>query len=103
MTYPELGLNPTDHQLDMIEAGIYKLTRVDVNETWHLKDGKDVLAWIRAIGETAYMKHRGRGMFDKDTLYFGKNSRRWALKCYFKGLEILKKVISYLRNYSVLK
>ena len=91
MTYPELGLNPTDHQLDMIEAGIYKLTRVDVNETWHLKDGKDVLAWIRAIGETAYMKHRGRGMFDKDTLYFGKNSRRWALKCYFKGLEILKK------------
>lgn len=91
LSYEDLGLCPTDVQLEHIEKGVYNLTRVDVNETWHLKDTKDVQAWIRALGESAYMKHRGRGMFDKDTLYFGKNSRRWALKCYSKGLEILKK------------
>ena len=37
------------------------------------------------------MKHRGAGQFSGDTSYFGKNSRRWGLKCYSKGLEILAK------------
>lgn len=91
LSYEELGLCPTDYQLELIEKGAYNLTRVDINETWHLNDIKDVQAWIRALGESAYMKHRGRGMFDKDTLYFGKNSRRWSLKCYSKGLEVLQK------------
>ena len=67
------------------------MTRVDVNETWHLKNKNEVLAWIRAVGETAYLKHRGAGQFSGDTAYFGKESRRWALKCYSKGLEILAK------------
>ena len=67
------------------------MTRVDVNETWHLKNKNEVLAWIRAVGETAYLKHRGTGQFSGDTAYFGKESRRWALKCYSKGLEILAK------------
>jgi II/X family phage/plasmid replication protein len=37
------------------------------------------------------MKHRGAGQFSGDTAYFGKNSRRWALKCYSKGHEIKAK------------
>ena len=40
---------------------------------------KKVLAWIRAVGESAYLKHRGAGQFSGDTAYFGKHSRRWAL------------------------
>ena len=86
-----LGLCPDPFQYDLIQDGHYELTRVDINESWHLNNSREVQAWIRAVGSTAYMKHRGAGQFSGDTAYFGKNSRRWGLKCYSKGLEILAK------------
>ena len=86
-----LGLCPDTFQYDLIQDGHYELTRVDINESWHLNNSREVQAWIRAVGSTAYMKHRGAGQFSGDTSYFGKNSRRWGLKCYSKGLEILAK------------
>lgn len=91
LSHDELGLYPTPVQYADIYDGNYYLTRVDVNETWHLSNQKDVLAWIRAVGETAFLKHRGAGQFSGDTAYFGKNSRRWSLKCYSKGQEITAK------------
>ena len=91
LTHEQLGLKPDPFQYADIKDGNYELTRVDVNETWHLNNRADVLAWIRSVGETAYLKHRGAGQFSGDTAYFGKNSRRWSLKCYSKGLEILAK------------
>ena len=87
----ELGLCPDPFQYANIKDGHYELSRVDVNETWHLNNQKDVLAWIRSVGETAYLKHRGAGQFSGDTAYFGKKSRRWGLKCYSKGNEIKAK------------
>ncbi len=87
----ELGLSPDPFQLQSIYDGDYELTRVDINETWHLDNQHDVVAWIRAVGEKAYLKHRGSGQFAGDTAYFGKDSERWGLKCYSKGLEILAK------------
>ncbi|EPP8768367.1 phage/plasmid replication protein, II/X family [Acinetobacter baumannii] len=87
----ELGLCPDPFQYANIKDGHYELSRVDVNETWHLNNEKEVLAWIRAVGESAYLKHRGAGQFSGDTAYFGKHSRRWALKCYSKFMEILAK------------
>jgi len=83
-----IGLRPDPFQLDDMLNGNYELTRVDINETWHLQNRRDVLTWIRSLGETAYLKHRGAGQFSGDTTYFGKNSRRWSLKCYSKGSEI---------------
>ena len=87
----ELGLCPDPFQYANIKDGHYELSRVDVNATWHLNNEKEVLAWIRAVGESAYLKHRGAGQFSGDTAYFGKHSRRWALKCYSKFMEILAK------------
>ena len=91
LTHKELGLCPNPFQLARIKDGDYKLTRVDVNETWHLSNQRDVLSWIRAVGETAHLQHRGSGQFSGDTAYFGKTSRRWGLKCYSKGQEIKAK------------
>jgi II/X family phage/plasmid replication protein len=88
LKFDNLGLSPDPFQYAAIKDGQYALSRVDVNESWHLDNSKDVLAWIRALGTTAYMKHRGAGQFSGDTAYFGKNSRRWSLKCYSKGNEI---------------
>ena len=87
----DLGLCPEYFQYDLIQDGHYELTRVDVNETWHLRNKNEVLAWIRSVGETAYLKHRGAGQFSGDTAYFGKKSRRWGLKCYSKGQELSAK------------
>ena len=91
LKHENLGLCPDPFQYANIKDGHYELTRVDVNESWHLDNKKDVLAWIRAVGSTAYMKHRGAGQFSGDTAYFGKNSRRWSLKCYSKGHELSAK------------
>lgn len=91
LKYETLGLCPDPFQYAAIKNGEYELSRVDVNESWHLDNPKDVLAWIRALGSTAYLKHRGAGQFSGDTAYFGKNSRRWSLKCYSKGNEISAK------------
>lgn len=88
LKFDNLGLSPDPFQYAAIKDGHYALSRVDVNESWHLDNSKDVLAWIRALGTTAYMKHRGAGQFSGDTAYFGKTSRRWSLKCYSKGNEI---------------
>ena len=68
-----------------------------------INNEKEVLAWIRSVGETAYLKHRGAGQFSGDTAYFGKNSRRWALKCYSKFMEILARVIICPLIYKSLK
>lgn len=88
LKHKELGLCPDPFQYANIKDGHYELTRVDINETWHLNNQRDVLAWIRSVGETAFLRHRGAGQFSGDTAYFGKNSRRWSLKCYSKGQEI---------------
>ena len=89
--HKSLGLCPDPFQYDLIQDGHYELTRVDINESWHLNNIREVQAWIRAVGETAYLKHRGAGQFSGDTAYFGKKSRRWGLKCYSKGNEIKAK------------
>lgn len=91
LKHEDLGLCPDPFQLANIKDGHYELTRVDVNETWHLRNKNEVLAWIRSVGETAFLKHRGAGQFSGDTAYFGKNSRRWSLKCYSKGHELTAK------------
>ena len=78
--------------------GKLTVSRVDINETWFLKDRNEVLAWLRAAGQKMHLKHRGAGQFKGDTLYWGKGSRRWFLKCYSKGDEIDGKKVISLKN-----
>ena len=88
---PELKLKPTLQQLHDVKNGKLTVSRIDINETWFLKDRNEVLAWLRAAGQKMRLKHRGAGQFKGDTLYWGKGSRRWFLKCYSKGDEINSK------------
>lgn len=84
----DIGLNPTMQDLQLIKEGRYTITRVDINETWFLKNRAEVLAWIRSAGQKMSMPHRGKGVFKGDTLYWGKGSKYFFLKCYSKGDEI---------------
>lgn len=94
-TMAEQGFNPTIEQCEAIEQGRYTVSRIDVNETWHLNNQHDVKAWIRAAGEKMSMPYRGKGVFSGDTLYWGKGSKLWFLKCYSKGDEINSKKSNY--------
>lgn len=87
----EEGLNPTIEQCEAINEGRYTISRVDINETWFLKNQYDVKAWIRSAGEKMSMPYRGKGVFSGDTLYWGKGSKYYFLKCYSKGDEINRK------------
>jgi II/X family phage/plasmid replication protein len=86
-----LGICPTDFELALIRQGKYVVTRVDVNQSYHLANHVQVLSWIKAAANSSRLRYRGRGQFSGDTLYHGKSSRRWALKCYSKFLEIMAK------------
>ena len=65
-----------------------RLTRIDITGMYDLGNSQRVLTWLRAAADSANMSHRGRGQFSGDTLYWGKKSRRWALKMYPKGAEL---------------
>ena len=73
------------------QEGRYTVSRVDINETWLLKNRAEVMAWIRSAGEKVSMPYRGKGVFSGDTLYWGKGSKYFYLKCYSKGDEINSK------------
>lgn len=89
-----LGLDPTFQDYKDIYEGNYILKRIDINATWFLKDRFEVMSWIRSAGDKTVLARRGRGVFAGDTLYYGKNSRRWSLKMYSKGHELQKRKLS---------
>lgn len=65
-----------------------KFTRIDVTEMLDVGTETDAAAWLEAISEHTVMKYRGRGERSDGTQYFGKKSKRWALKLYRKLQEI---------------
>ena len=65
-----------------------KFARVDVTQMLDVGDEFTAGEWLRAAADCSTLKHRGRGRQDHGTVYFGKNSRRWALKLYRKFVEL---------------
>lgn len=87
----ELCLTPSVEQIRIIKDGLFTVSRVDINESWLLANRFEVLSWIRSAEQKIRLKHRGTGQFKGSTLYWGKGSKRWFLKCYSKGEEISSK------------
>ena len=87
-----LGLvQPTARDWELISGGLYKLSRVDIAGMYDLGCLSSVQAFIRAADMSCTLRQRGRGIMTGGTLYFGKHSRRWSIKCYSKGDEIAAK------------
>lgn len=63
-------------------------TVVDVTEMLDVGNELNAAQWIESAAEHTRVKYRGRGVAEKGTLYFGKRSRRWALKLYQKYTEL---------------
>jgi II/X family phage/plasmid replication protein len=84
---PQFNLTPTIEELHRIKTGDYELKTVDINYSYGLPTRADVLAFIRALTFKAKTRH-GKPSTKGGTLYFGKNSQRWAIKFYCKAEEI---------------
>lgn len=82
-----LEIAPEPEDLRKIKEGDYPLIKVDINYSFELPHRRDVLSWLRAAEYKSKTRH-GRPQMKGGTLYFGKNSRRWAIKAYSKGEEI---------------
>jgi len=82
-----LDLKPTIQDIKDVKSGDYFLTSFDVNYSFELPSRADVRAWIRAAEFKSKTRH-GRPSTKGGTIYWGKNSTRWALKAYSKGDEI---------------
>ena len=82
-----LNLDPSAADRHAWATGDYQLTRVDCTAMWHLRTRSDVRSYLRALERQARSRH-GRPVSRGGTVYFGKNSRRWALKAYSKGDEL---------------
>lgn len=76
-----------DTVLASLRKGNYKVSRVDLNGMFELDNRQNVLSWIHAASATARTR-QGTGVLRGDTVYFGKHSRRWSIKCYSKGQEL---------------
>ncbi len=83
-----LNIVPTDIDIHRLKLGHYRVARVDCTQMIDLESLDNVRAFLYAAERMAYLRHRGRGVFSKETLYFGKKSRRWSVKMYAKGDEI---------------
>lgn len=86
-------LTPSQTDLDLIDSGSYLLSRVDIAEVWALANRRQVRTAISTLAACTNLTHRpGKASITGETTcYWGKNSRRWALKAYCKGDEIEKK------------
>lgn len=84
----DIGLTPTEEELQKIAKGFFAVTRVDVNEHFSFNSEQSAKAYLRAIANSSNMRHRGAGQFRGDTLYFSPQSRRTVAKIYHKGDEI---------------
>lgn len=82
-----LSLNPTITEIKAVKEGAYRITCIDINHSYELNSRTDVLAWLRASEFKSKTRH-GRPSTKGGTVYWGKHSKRWALKAYCKAEEI---------------
>jgi II/X family phage/plasmid replication protein len=84
-----LDLDTDEHHLSLIAQDVIELARVDITGMYSVGSLGNARAAVRALGDNATMRYRGRGQIGRDgTAYWGKHSRRSATKAYAKGHEL---------------
>jgi II/X family phage/plasmid replication protein len=73
--------------LNDVLNGHFTISRIDINCMYQMNTRQHVIQYLDAISRTARSRH-GTAQTSGNTCYFGKNSKRWSVKCYSKGCEI---------------
>jgi len=70
-----------------IELPAVQASRVDIAVMVDMGNHTNVHTWLRTAELSTRSRH-GRPLVSGDTVYWGKNSRRWSLKAYCKRCEL---------------
>ena len=79
---------PAEVYRNVIDDGNFPVSCIDINYSFNLASQTDVQAWLRAA-ELQSRSRKGRACNDSGTVYWGKRSRRWAMKAYSKYIELI--------------
>ena len=78
------GKKPPLHELSELRA-----TRLDLTRSYRFASNEEARAWLRSVGASGHSRHRIKNNLTQEgTVYYGKNSSRWAFKIYQKFDEI---------------
>lgn len=84
----KLKIHPTDEQLLQVKKGNFHITRLDINQNYHLQSSLDVDRWIKVASDKMTMSSYGQVKNNNHTLYFGGNSKPKKIIFYGKAKEI---------------
>ena len=84
----ELEVEPTHEQLDAIKQGHFKVRMVDVNKALLFQDKQEAMQYLERLKHLSSYPYRQKDV-ENNGVYFGKTSKRWLLKYYHKGNEII--------------
>jgi II/X family phage/plasmid replication protein len=84
----QLGLHPSDNERWSWSAGLFLLSRVDINRMYDLGAPERVQDWLAGAAQVVHSRYQSAGNDHGSTLYVGKKSRRASLKIYDKLAEL---------------
>ena len=84
----ESEVAPTQEQLGAIREGRFKVHMVDVNKALLFQDKEESLQYLERLKHLSSYPYRKKDV-ENNGVYFGKTSKRWLLKYYHKGNEII--------------
>ena len=79
-----------DHTLEAVRLGQYKITRIDLTESFSLGSRSDCLNWLAAARLHLVEGRQKTNRQYTETIYVGQNSNRMTVKIYYKGDEFRK-------------
>lgn len=87
---PKLGLVPTPTERAAINAGIFKMVRIDFAMHCDCGTPDRAVALMTALRSLVFAKAKDASAYGVETVYVNQHSSYWTLRCYRKDLEILK-------------
>lgn len=82
-------IEPTQEQLEAIKQGLFDISIVDVNKALLFQDKQEALKYLERLKHNSSYPYRNKKDIESNGVYFGKTSKRWLLKYYHKGTEIV--------------
>lgn len=86
----QLEIEPTQEQMQSIRQGLFEVSVVDVNKALMFQDRQEALKYLERLKHvSSYPYRKNKKDVENNGVYFGKTSKRWLIKYYHKGNEIL--------------
>lgn len=82
-------IEPTQEQLEAIKQELFDISIVDVNKALLFQDKQEALKYLERLKHNSSYPYRNKKDIESNGVYFGKTSRRWLIKYYHKGNEII--------------